>query len=64
MPGTFRDIFKVSAEMFDIAARMAEEESADPKCDPIVLESLTELAGSCQRLMMTAKIRAQEDRHG
>jgi len=60
MATPFKDIFAETVEMFDIAARMAEEEAASTSCDPLVLDGLVQLTRSCKRLMMETKVRVQD----
>lgn len=62
MATPFYDIFVETVEMFDIAARMAEEEAMSTSCDPLVLDGLVQLTRSCKRLMMESKVRAQDAR--
>lgn len=59
MEKSFKDILSESSEMFDIAARMAEDEANEPERREMIMTGLMELAKSCRRLMMTAKDRAE-----
>jgi len=60
MGAVFDAILNETTEMFDIAARMAEEEAMERGREDEVLTGLIELARSCRRLMIEAKKRAEE----
>ena len=60
MVNSFKEILREASEMFNIAARMAEEEALEPERRKAIMAGLVELAKSCQGLMMEAKKRAEE----
>ena len=60
MANSFKEILRETSEMFNIAARMAEEEALEPKRREAIMAGLVELAKSCRGLMMKAKKRAEE----
>ena len=60
MANSFKEILREVSEMFNIAARMAEEEALEPKRREAIMAGLVGLAKSCRGLMMEAKKRAEE----
>jgi len=60
MANSFKEILSEASGMFDIAARMAEEEASEPERREVVMAGLMELAKSCRGLMMAAKERAEK----
>ena len=60
MANIFKEILREASEMFDIAARMAEDEALEPERREAIMAGLMELAKSCRGLMMEAKKRAEE----
>ena len=60
MANSFKEILWEASEMFDIAARMAEDEALEPERREAIMAGLMELARSCRGLMMEAKKRAEE----
>ena len=60
MANSFKEILWEASEMFDIAARMAEEEALEPERREAIMAGLVELAKSRRGLMMKAKKRAEE----
>ena len=60
MANSFKEILREASEMFDIAARMAEDEALEPERREAIMVGLMELAKSCRGLMMEAKKRAEE----
>ena len=61
MDGIFKNILSEASEMFDISARMAEEEAREPECREEVMTGLIELTEACRSLMLIAKKRAEEE---
>ena len=59
MANSFKEILREASKMFDIAARMAEEEAMEPERREAVMSGLMDLAKSCRGLMMEAKKRAE-----
>ena len=59
MANSFKEILREASEMFNIAARMAEEEALEPKRREVIMAGLVKLAKSCRGLMMEAKKRAE-----
>jgi len=60
MANSVKEILREASEMFNIAARMAEEEALEPERREAIMAGLVELARSCRGLMMEAKKRAEE----
>ena len=60
MANSFKEILREASEMFNIAARMAEEEALEPERREAIMAGLVELAKSCRGLMMEAKKRAEQ----
>ena len=60
MANSFKEILWEASEMFDIAARMAEDEALEPERREAIMAGLMELVRSCRGFMMEAKKRAEE----